>query len=468
MNRREFVGALVAAPVVWPAEEWTPLFDGKSLDGWKASENAGSWKVVDGTLAADGPRSHLFYTAREFRDFELEVELMTRPGANSGVYFHSAYQEQGWPEKGFEVQVNNTHVGEGSYRERKKTGSLYGVRNVYKAFAKDDEWFRMHIAVRGPRVEVRVNGVLLVDWVEPRNWTGKNRIGAGLFALQGHDAHSKVFCRNIRVRELPNTAAFTSVERPVADEIDAELVRLGAANYPVVDWHVHLKGGLTLEDALREQRRTGIQYGIAVNCGLGFPIHDDAGARNFLESVKGQPVFVALQGEGREWLKLVSRETLAGFDYAFTDAMTFTDDSGKRMRLWIPKEVGEIGDKQRFMDMYVDRIVGVLTNEPIDIHVNPTFLPDAIAAEYDALWTEARMKKVIEAAANRGIAIEINNRYKIPSASFIKLAKQAGVKFAWGTNNDGRELGRCEYGIRMVRECGLGWQDFWVPRPIAL
>lgn len=461
ISRRVFMGAAAAGAAARGADEWTPLFDGRSLAGWKANEHPESWKVVNGMLAASGQRSHLFYTAREFGNFELKAEVLTRPRANSGIFFHAAWAESGWPTaKGFEVQVNNTHIGEGSYRENKKTGSLYGIRNVYKQFVPDGQWFEMHITARGPRVEIRVNGTLLVDWIEPENWTG-NRLGRGMFALQGHDPNSQVFYRNIRVRELPDAAP--PVARPVADDTYREIARLGAANYPMLDCHVHLKGGWTLEQALEDSRRTGIQYGIAVNCGLGFPIHDDAGARAFLDSMRGQPVFVALQGEGREWPRLVSKETIARFDYAFTDAMTWTGDSGKRMRLWIPEEVGEIPDPQRFMETLVDRAVGILSREPIDIYVNPTFLPDVIGAQYDKLWTTERMDRVIAAAVKNGIAIEINNRYKLPSPSFIRRAKAAGAKFTFGTNNTDRDLGRMEYGIAMVSECGLEWEDFWVP-----
>jgi len=184
-----------------------------------------------------------------------------------------------------------------------------------------------------------------------------------------------------------------------------------------------------------------------------------------LASMEGQPVFIAMQGEGREWVKLFSKETIAKFDYAFTDAMTFTDDNGKRMRLWIKEEVGEIPDKDGFMKMYVDRILGVLNNEPIDIYVNPTFLPEVIAADYDRLWTPERMQKVIDAANKNGVAIEINSRYRLPSAAFIKAAKKGGVKFSFGTNNGERDLGRLEYCVAMAKECGLEWRDVFVPKP---
>jgi histidinol phosphatase-like PHP family hydrolase len=127
-------------------------------------------------------------------------------------------------------------------------------------------------------------------------------------------------------------------------------------------------------------------------------------------------------------------------------------------------EVGTIADPREFMDTLVDRAVGILEREPVDIYVNPTYLPDALSKDYETLWSEPRRQKVIEAAARNGVAIEINNRYQLPSASFLKMAKQAGCKFTFGTNNSGpADLGRCEYGIRMVEECKLVAADFWVP-----
>jgi len=479
LSRRELLASLLALPGALPAalpakDDWIPLFDGRTLRGWKAGGMEDSWRVVDGQIAADGPRSHLYYAGRvrnaAFKNFELKAEVLARPGANSGIYFHTAFQPGGWPKKGFEVQINNTQKGDANYAERRKTGSLYGVRNVYKALVKDDEWFQLHVLVRGKQVQVRLNDTLVVDYVEPdppiREGDLAGRyLDRGTFALQCHDPKSKVFFRKILVKPLADDLAAAGDERPAVDDVYRELARLNSQNFPVVDYHVHLKGGLTIEEALRESRRLGIMYGIAINGGLGFPVTNDAAAEEFLQSMKGQPVFVALQGEGREWVKLFSRETIAKFDYAFTDGMTFTDDNGKRMRLWIDDEVGEIPDPQRFVEMCVDRILGVLNHEPIDIYVNPTFLPKALMPDYDALWTPERIEAVIDAARRNDVAIEINNTYRIPHAAFIKRAKQAGVKFSFGTNNAGRELGRMEYCLAMVKECGLEWQDIFVPKP---
>jgi hypothetical protein len=230
--------------------------------------------------------------------------------------------------------------------------------------------------------------------------------------------------------------------------------------YPMEDLHVHLKGGLSIEDAVENSKFTGIKYGIAANCGLGFPITEDSSLMEYYHSLDGYPVYRALQAEGREWITLFSIDSVRKFDYAFTDAMTFTDNKGRRTRLWMKDEVW-VEDEQEFMDMLVDRIVGIMENEPVQIYVNSTFLPEVISDKYDELWTKERMDKVIHAAVENNKAIEINARYKIPSAAFIKRAKKAGAKFSMGTNNTSPELGFLEYCMDMIDECGLEPVDFY-------
>jgi hypothetical protein len=410
---------------------WIPLFDGESLNGWTASENKDSFKVQDGQIVVHGPRSHLFYTGpvlnHSFKDFEFKAEVMTRPGANSGMYFHTEYQEDGWPDNGYEVQVNNSHS------DRIRTSSLYGIANVMdNSPASDNQWFTQHITVEGKRMVIRVNGKVVNEY-------DNCDLGQGTFALQGHDPKSVVFYKNVMVRPLYTPA------------------------FPLVDYHVHLKGGLTLGEAVKLSQARGIKFGIAENCGVGFKTTDDAGLKIFLDKMEGQPVYAAMQAEGREWIKMFSKDMIAQFDYAFTDSMTFTDDKGRRMRLWMPDEVF-VDEAQSFMDMLVGKTVGILSNEPIDIYVNPTFLPKKIAAQYDALWTEERMDKVIAAAVDNGVAIEINARYCLPSIKFIKRAQEAGATFAFGTNNGNRDLGHLEYCRRVAQICGLTEEDMFVPK----
>ena len=262
-------------------------------------------------------------------------------------------------------------------------------------------------------------------------------------------------------RAMADDAA--EAKKSAEDRVTRQIAELNRKGFPLIDFHVHLKGGLTLDEALANSKKVGIRYGIAPNCGIGFPITDDEGIDKFLAEVKGKPAFVGMQAEGREWVNMFSKEAIAKFDYVFSDAMTFTDPQGRRTRLWMKDEV-YIDDKQAFMDLYVEKIVGVIGNEPIDIYVNPTFLPEVIAAEYDTLWTKARMNQVIRAAKKNDVAIEINARYRLPSLTFIKRAKKAGVKFSLGTNNGDRELGRLEYGLEIIEKCGLTAEDMFLPK----
>lgn len=187
--------------------QWQSLFDGKTLDGWKASENKDTFTVRDGMIVVHGPRSHLFYVGpvndANFANFEFKADVMTQPGSNSGIYFHTEYQEEGWPNKGYECQVNTTHT------DRKKTGGLYGVVDVIdNAPSKDGEWFEYYIRVEGKHVVIRINGQTTVAWTEPEDWpqTSGRKISSGTIALQGHDPKSIVYYKNITVRPLPEHA----------------------------------------------------------------------------------------------------------------------------------------------------------------------------------------------------------------------------------------------------------------------
>jgi hypothetical protein len=272
-----------------------------------------------------------------------------------------------------------------------------------------------------------------------------------------------VYYRNIKVKPLADDLP-TPGKATDDQEYEARLVKLAMKNFPLVDLHVHLKNGLTMDEALKNARKYGLTYGLAVNCGLKMGIETEEALQKYISSYKKPPhTYLAMQAEGREWLDLFSKETIAKFDYVFTDAMTWTNDDGKRMRLW-KKEETDIGNVQDFMDQLVSRIEKILNEEPIDIYVNPTYLPDEIADQYDALWTPVRMDRVTKALLDNDVALEINARYKIPSPTFIKRAKAAGVKFTFGTNNGGSEdLGRLEYCIAMAEECGLTADDMWLP-----
>lgn len=180
------------------------MFDGETLDGWKVTEeNPDSWKVVDGTLTCEGPRAHLFYVGpgTPMKDFHFISEVMTEPNSNSGIYFHTKYQPEGWPKYGFECQVNVSHS------DPKKTSSLYAVENVADPGIEDGQWYTQEIIVRGKNVVLKVNGKTMVDYTEADNKEAfsdefERRLGQGTIALQAHDPDSVAHFRNLRVKLL--------------------------------------------------------------------------------------------------------------------------------------------------------------------------------------------------------------------------------------------------------------------------
>ena len=188
-------------------EGFVTIFNGKDLSGWKTTdENPDSFKVEDGVLIVDGPRAHLFYVGEDgdasFKNFEFKAEVKTFEKANSGIYFHTEWQKNGWSTKGYEAQVNNTHG------DPKKTGGLYAIEDNFKAPAEDGEWFDYHIIVDGKDITIKIDDKTIVEYTEPddaeRPQNMKDRLlDEGTFAIQAHDPNSVIHYRNIRVKELP-------------------------------------------------------------------------------------------------------------------------------------------------------------------------------------------------------------------------------------------------------------------------
>ena len=451
-------------------DKWIPLFNGSDLDGWVASENAESFYFEDGLIVADGPRSHLFYNGTvmdaDFRNFELRLEIMTTTNANSGVYFHTEFQETGWPDKGYEVQVLNSNA---STVDRIKTGSLYAVRNIFKPLASEGEWFDMHIVVKGNRIQAFVNGIQTADYTEPGNVdqvhrSPGRRLSSGTFALQCHGMGEKVYYRSIRVLPLPDDLSLPPGKDYFTNEKQDHVTRLIGMGYPIIDYHVHLKGGVTIEDVVDKGLRTGVFGSIAPNCGVGFPVDTNDKLEEFYNEYKDVPVFLAMQAEGREWVNTFEKESIARYDYVFTDAMTFSNAAGKRMRLWMEEEV-EVGNPEEFMELLVSTIENVLDEEKIDIYVNPTFLPSEIQDRYNELWTEQRIGKVVDALVRNGIAMEINARYRLPGEAVVRMAKERGVKFAFGTNNSDHDFANLDYCFEMIEACEIRPGDMFFPKP---
>ena len=203
---------------------------------------------------------------------------------------------------------------------------------------------------------------------------------------------------------------------------------------------------------------------------------DDAEVYAYYEEISGEPFLFGVQGEGRKWTRTFSPEALGIFEYLFTDAMTIIDHKGRNSRIYRAEEVHFDGiSRQQYMDHLVDQTVLILTNEPADIYANPTYLPEVMQPDYDALWTEERVDRILDVLEQYHIALEINPRYKIPSFDIIRKAKARGIKFTFGTNNVDARFGKLEYALEALEACQLEPQDIWFPsmsirkdRPVVL
>ena len=447
-------------------KQWTQMLGQDKLESWETVENPDNFDLNNGVLTCKEESGLILYkgeTEKPYKNFAFEAEIKTTKGAKAGIIFHAPSEGNNIPESGYEVDINNTYNGMDAYPDINMTGSLNRIRNMIYPFADNGEWFTLKVRVRENKIQVLIDTTKMVDYIQPDNpWRpdelSARTVSEGYLGIHTKDGNSSLQMKNLKVKALPDTNKF---EPQVSKDWDTKITKLHAQKYPAVDLHTHLKDVLTMEEALQRSRKYGLNYGIAANCGLKFPITDNEGLYEYIQEKDNYPVFTAMQAEGREWVNMFSPDTIAMADYVFTDAMTWTNDNGKRMRLWMPEET-YIKTPENFMSQLTEEIVGV-ANEPIDIYVNPTFLPEEIRSQYNELWTDDRINTIVRALKKNNVALEINNRYELPSKKILKKAKEAGVKFTIGTNNVTRDIGKPEYAVRMINELNLEPTDMWLP-----
>lgn len=176
-------------PPVAGKDGWISMFDGKTLNGWKANELPEAWQVKDGAIVGDGARSHLFWMKEECENCEFRSDVKLNHGGNSGMYFR-AQMMTGWP-NGYEAQVNNSH------KDPVRTGSLYNMSKVFEQLVPDDTWWTQHIIANGNHIIIKVNGKTVVDYVDEKKTHTK-----GYLALQQHNAGSIVQYKNLMMRKI--------------------------------------------------------------------------------------------------------------------------------------------------------------------------------------------------------------------------------------------------------------------------
>ncbi len=241
------------------------------------------------------------------------------------------------------------------------------------------------------------------------------------------------------------------------------------ADLPNMDLHVHLNykegaPGAAADKAYANasalSKEMEVALGIAEEFGNDDVRINDSLLMDRIALAKKYGLYLGLQVSRRDWTGIFSREMLNQVDYILGDAMIFANKEGQTVYIWVPGM--PLGEPEEFMNLYVAHNLKVLS-EPITIWANPTYLPDNLMARYDELWTESRMESLIDAAVKNNIAIEINSRYKIPNAKFIKMARDAGAHFTFGSNQHGSGFGDVRWSVNRAKECGLTREDFFIP-----
>lgn len=188
----------VAGASAHAEENWIPLFDGKSLDGWeKVGSEKSVWEVQDGAIQGSGPASMLVSTKGPYKNFRYRAEVKINDRGNSGLYFRTT-AKPGFSD-GYEAQIDSTHT------DPIRTGSLYGMCHVYKKLVEPGEWFTYDLTVRDDvwrgrpmtRIKITVNGDELYEYMD-----FEKTFKEGHFAFQQHDPGSKVSIRKVEVMPL--------------------------------------------------------------------------------------------------------------------------------------------------------------------------------------------------------------------------------------------------------------------------
>ncbi len=391
---------------------WMQLINGKDMSGWKASENKETWSVTpEGYLQAVGKRSHLFYEGEHlksgFKNFEFEAQVRTFKLANSGIYFHTKYQESGWPGQGIEIQVNNSHIGEGEYIELKRMGSLYGVRNVYKTFAQDDEWMTVKARVDNDRVQIWVNGIKTVDYVQSeRRMGGIKKLSTGTFCLQGHDPLSKMQYRSFKVRRLPDNSSSNLAPLTYAPWQDS-LLKYQGQQFAFID--LNPNANLSPEDLAKYTYTTGINVAL-----LKSPKEAKA-----LAGAKKLPLFTGIK---------VNIETLASLKANTADYV-----------------IGESTGLESARALLNSQKIKVWSDKGQDLNTD----------QADAL---------MDLAKQNNVAIEIDNISKSPAIAVLRKAKAKGCKFSFAGLVPADKLTQSLYVIEAIKGAKLSYKDQYVPK----
>ena len=263
--------------------------------------------------------------------------------------------------------------------------------------------------------------------------------------------------------EEPTVSAAVAVSEFFAPSEEAALpeeparrasAEMGSTAVPLIDYHIHIRGGMTVEKALDAQSATGVRSGVLENAGVDWPLSSDERIREFIAAAEPYPVYIGLQVNDRDWFDAIAPELLERLDFILADTMIMNDENGKPQKLWQENEY-DVDDLDAWFDRYFAHCMRVV-NEPVTILANPTWLPPRVAEHYDAFWNDDRMAQLIDAAVKNEVALEIQVGSAFPNDKFIALAKAKGAKFTIGRNNMDDKQPNFEPVFEKLQKHGLG------------
>lgn len=187
---RTVVLLFAAALSAFAADAWQPIFNGTSLDGWKADENPGSWTVKDGAIRGEGAASDLSYTEQKCVNCEFKADVRVSPGGVGRMYVRASTAPASM--RGYEAQIDNSNA------DPVRTGSLYGLVKLHQQLVPDGVWFTEHVIVEGNHVSIFVNDRQTADYTDQND-----TFTSGYLGFAKVDPGSVVEFKDVMMKVLP-------------------------------------------------------------------------------------------------------------------------------------------------------------------------------------------------------------------------------------------------------------------------
>ena len=187
------------------AGKWTPLFNGKNLDGWKAY-GAEKWVAENGTIFGESTSGKYGYllTDKTYKNFDVRLKFNCSLEGNSGLFFHSKITGENpkWGPDivGLQAEIDPARHSGGIYESGGRGWVALPTAEGEKAIKPVGQWNTMEVRVEGNHIVTHLNGVEIVNYTyTPAKYTD------GHIALQIHTGEHgfSIHFKDLEIRELP-------------------------------------------------------------------------------------------------------------------------------------------------------------------------------------------------------------------------------------------------------------------------